>query len=257
MMPQIPGEVSLLALGACALAALVAGFVKGAVGFAMPMIMISAFGAFLKPELALAALILPTVAGNLWQAFRQGWRAAWRSVVAFRWLIGTLLLTIAASAQLVGRLTPGRFFLLIGIPVVLFATLQLAGLRLRIRTGQQTRAQVVAGLAGGFSGGISGVWGPPVVAFLSATDSPPADQMRVQGVIYGAGSLVLLAAHLESGVLNGQSTWLSALLVAPAAAGMALGFRLQARLDQERFRRVMLVVLALAGLNLIRRGLTG
>ena len=51
---------------------LFAGFVKGAVGFAMPMIMISAFSSFLPPETALAGLILPTVVTNLSQAFRQG-----------------------------------------------------------------------------------------------------------------------------------------------------------------------------------------
>ena len=38
---------------ACAVA-LGAGFVKGAIGFAMPLIMMSAFGSFMPPELALA-----------------------------------------------------------------------------------------------------------------------------------------------------------------------------------------------------------
>ena len=63
---------------------LFAGFVKGAVGFAMPMIMISAFSSFLTPELALAGLILPTVVTNLSQAFRHGWQPAWDTVVTYR-----------------------------------------------------------------------------------------------------------------------------------------------------------------------------
>ena len=50
----------------------VAGFVKGAVGFAMPLIMISAFTAFLAPDQALAGLILPTLLTNISQAFRAG-----------------------------------------------------------------------------------------------------------------------------------------------------------------------------------------
>jgi uncharacterized membrane protein YfcA len=36
---------------------LLAGFVKGAVGFAMPMIMVSGLGTLLSPELAIATLI--------------------------------------------------------------------------------------------------------------------------------------------------------------------------------------------------------
>ena len=38
---------------------------------------------------------------------------------------------------------------------------------------------------------------------------------------------------------------------------MALGFRVQDRLDQARFRRWTLVVLVLAGLNLVRKALAG
>lgn len=52
---------------------LFAGFVKGTVGFAMPLILVSAFAVFLPQELALAGLILPTLLANVSQAFRQGW----------------------------------------------------------------------------------------------------------------------------------------------------------------------------------------
>ena len=55
------------------LVTLVAGFVKGAVGFATPTIMISGLGSFLAPEIALAGLILPTLVNNVMQALRQAW----------------------------------------------------------------------------------------------------------------------------------------------------------------------------------------
>jgi len=38
---------------------------------------------------------------------------------------------------------------------------------------------------------------------------------------------------------------------------MWVGFRVQDRLDQQVFRRVVLSVLIVAGLNLVRRGLFG
>ena len=64
--------------------ALGAGLVKGLVGFAMPMIMISGLSSVIAPELALAGLILPTLATNGVQALRQGWKAAWGSIRRFR-----------------------------------------------------------------------------------------------------------------------------------------------------------------------------
>ncbi|MDP5360245.1 MAG: sulfite exporter TauE/SafE family protein, partial [Paracoccaceae bacterium] len=48
-----------------------------------------------------------------------------------------------------------------------------------------------------------------------------------------------------------------AFLVLPAMVGMWLGFWLGDRFDQERFRRATLLVLVIAGVNLIRRGLMG
>ena len=42
-------------------------------------------------------------------------------------------------------------------------------------------------------------------------------------------------------------------MVPAALVGMALGFAIHDRLDQKRFRQATLVILAIAGLNLIRR----
>ena len=39
-------------------------------------------------------------------------------------------------------------------------------------------------------------------------------------------------------------------------AGLFLGFKVQDRMDQALFRKATLAVLVIAGLNLIRRGLT-
>ena len=52
--------------------AFLAGLVKGLVGFAMPMVLISGLGSVVAPDLALAWLIMPTLVTNAWQALRQG-----------------------------------------------------------------------------------------------------------------------------------------------------------------------------------------
>ena len=61
--------------------ALFAGLVKGVVGFAMPTILISGLTFVLAPEQALAALIVPTLVTNGWQALRQIGRASCRERV--------------------------------------------------------------------------------------------------------------------------------------------------------------------------------
>lgn len=234
-----------------------AGVVKGMVGFAMPMIMISLMGGFVAPDVALAGLILPTVVTNGMQALRQGMGEAWASVRRF-WLFMVIgLAALLVSAQLVRVLPQEVLLLMIGAPVAVFALSQLMGWQLRLPA--RGRRWIEAGIGGfaGFIGGFSGVWGPPTVAYLTALDTPKTEQMRVQGVIYGLGAVALLGAHVGSGVMRAETMPFSLAMVAPAVLGTWLGFCIQDRIDQRAFRRATLVVLLIAGLNLVRRGLIG
>lgn len=235
--------------------ALVAGLIKGIVGFAMPMILISGLGSVMSPELALAGLILPTLVTNAWQALRQGVRAAWGSLKRYRVFLLAGFMVMLLSAQLVPVLPEQTLFLLIGVPIVLFAALDLAGRPFRPLHQLGRRAEALLGSVAGFFGGISGIWGPPTVAMLTAQQTEKRESVRIQGVIYALGAFVLLGAHLGSGVMRVQTLPLSLFLVLPAMIGMFAGLKLQDRLDQAQFRRVTLVVLLLAGLNLVRRGL--
>lgn len=248
----LPLSLLLLAMGVT----FVGGVVKGIVGFAMPMVMISGLSTFLPPELALAALIIPTLVANMWQAFRQGLLAAWASLVKFRVYLISGLVFLILSAQLVRVLPQGVLFLIIGAPVTLFALMQLRGWTFRLN-GQSVGIEVVIGCIAGFLGGMSGVWGPPTVAYLTAVATPKTEQMRVQGAIYGLGAVALVGAHAQSGVLRAETLPLSVMMVLPALAGMYLGLKIQDRIDQDMFRRATLWVLIIAGLNLVRRGVMG
>jgi uncharacterized membrane protein YfcA len=249
----VPPEIFAL----CALITLGAGMVKGMVGFAMPMIMISLMGSLIAPELALAGLIVPTLVSNGWQALRQGVREALGSVRQFRlfMIVGGVALMI--SAQMVRVIPVPAMLILIGAPVTVFALLQLLGWRPHLPNGNTPALEAGVGAFAGTIGGFSGTWGPPTVLYLTALDTPKRDAVRIQGVMYGLGSIVLLFAHVGSGVMRAETLPLSLALTVPAVAGMALGFRLQDRIDQVLFRRATLVVLAVAGLNLLRRGMMG
>lgn len=138
---------------------LLASFVKGAVGFAMPMVMVSGLALFLPAPLALAMLIMPTLASNLWQALRQGRAAAWTSLQPFRLYLAVLVLAILATAQLVRWLSEDALYLILGLPITVLALMQLAGVRFRVRPGQRRAADLGVGLLAGGMGGLSGVWG--------------------------------------------------------------------------------------------------
>ncbi len=250
-------EIPLLLLLAAVGLTFLAGFVKGVTGFALPMIMISGMASFLAPEVALAGLILPALFANYWQAGRQGLGPALSSARKHRGFIAVVLICLVISAQFVTHLPASTLFLILGIPVTLFAVLQLIGWRPTLDAEDHLVAEIGVGVFAGGIGGLSGVWGPPTVLYLTALNVPKVEHVRVQGVAYALGATALTLAHLRSGVLDANGLRFSALLVLPAMLGMAAGFAIQDRLDQEKFRWAILVVLVASGLNLTRRGVFG
>lgn len=256
-MSQLIAEFGAFAMAGAFMVLLFGGFVKGAVGFALPMITISGVGSLMSAEAAIAAIILPSLTTNIRQSFRNGPAEAIGSIRKYWRLNITLLALIGVFAQLVVWLPEAFLFIVIGCMVTIAGVIQLSGWRPQFPPHRVPQAEVGTGLVSAFFGGLAGVWGPPILLYLLARDTPKAEMVRVQGIAFLFGSIVLLVAHLQSGVLNSSTLSFSALLAIPAIAGMALGQMAQDWLDQERFRVVTLVVLVIAGLNLLRRGIIG
>ena len=236
--------------------ALFAGFVKGAVGFAMPMIMIGAFSSFLPPEVALAGLIVPTLITNLSQAFRQGMGPALGTVQTYWRILVATIIFIVISAAFVHVIPQKLFLLLLGLPIAIFALLQLAGRNLALKLEHRTRAEWILGAIGGLYGGVSGIWGPPLLVYLLSIKADKRETVRVQGVVFLIGAFVLLLAHIHSGVLNPATGAFSVALAVPAQIGQVAGSLIQDRLDQSKFRRWTQLLLVLTGLNLARQAIS-
>jgi uncharacterized membrane protein YfcA len=252
----LPGIDPTILISAVAIT-MVAGIVKGVIGFAMPLIMVSGLTSVMDPKLALAAIILPIVFSNGLQTFRKGVRPAIEAARQYWRYLVMVCIAIFLAAQLVPTIPTGAFFLILGIPVIVLASIQLAGWRPSIPEAHRAAAEWIIGTVSGILGGLAGTWGPTTVLYLLAVNTPKAQQILVQGVVYGLGSLTLLVAHLQSGILNRETAPLSAALLIPALIGMWLGFQIQDRINHERFRQITLIVLVIAGLNLIRRGVFG
>ncbi|MGV6840730.1 MAG: sulfite exporter TauE/SafE family protein [Planktomarina sp.] len=233
--------------------ALVAGTIKGVVGFALPLILVTGLTFFVGPELAVAALLLPTLITNGWQALRQGKEAAIVSIKR-HWkfmAVGGLMLLL--TTQTVPRLNDATFYLLLGVMVTFFALVLLSGWMPSPRQAGPLRA--VLALIGGFTGGIAAIWGPPTVAYLSTFDMDRKEFIRVQGIVYGLGALVLVLGHSASGLFTLPRMGLSAVMLVPTMVGIWIGTQIQDRINQKTFRTAVLMVLVITGLNMIRRGI--
>ncbi len=112
------------------------------------MILISGLSSFIAPELALAGLIFPTLITNGMQAMRQGRRAAWESMKRFRLFLLIGLFCLLISAQMVRVLPQEVLLLIIGVPVMAFALMQIAGRNIVLSSANRRVEASVAAFAG-------------------------------------------------------------------------------------------------------------
>lgn len=244
-------------LAAIAGVMLLGGFVKGTVGFALPMVALAGLGLFLTAQEAIAIILVPAAMSNFWQTLRQGMPAARETFSRF-WPINlTMAAALIVCAQFVPRIPSATLFVLLGIAVSTAAALQLLGWRPRAQRDMPGRAviEVGVGLLAGIIGGITGVWGPIILYWLIALDTEKTAQVRMLGVNFLIGWWALVGAHLGSGVLGETTFLVSVAMLIPVLIGMFFGMKVQDRVDQVLFQRLTLIVLCVAGLNLLRRGL--
>ena len=236
---------------------LLGGYVKGAIGFALPMIAVAGGATVLDAQTAVAAVILPALFANIFQAFREG-AGALLSVLKRFWPgIAVIMVMIVLSAPLLVWLPEWAIFLTLGVGVGLFAIIQLLGWRPTISPERERPISLGIGVISGFYGGVAGMWGPAYILFLTALKLPKAEHVRAAGACFLAGGIIITPAHAATGILTGERLYLSLTLIPVAYLGMALGQRLQDRLDPEVFRKVTLIVLVLSAINLLRRSAFG
>jgi uncharacterized membrane protein YfcA len=250
-------DLTTITLFLALLIALTAGIVKGAVGFAMPLIIMSGLSSLMDPKFALAAIIIPIVVSNLLQTFRQGIAPALDAIKEHWRYVLIVCVMIFVFAQLVPHIPSRTFYFVLGFPVVILAAIQLLGVSFTIKPNQKSWAEPLIAIISGAFGGLAGTWGPTTVLYLLAINTPKAKQVIIQGVVFGMGSFTILGAHIQSGILNAYTAPLSMMLLPIALFGMWIGFKIQDRLDQARFKQITLFVLVIAGLNLLRRGFFG
>lgn len=233
---------------------MVAGVVKGTIGFGLPLVAVSILMQFLSKEWALALMILPVVLSNLFlgvegRLFLPSLRRFWPAIVA-------LCVGIMLGAHSLGALPQEAFSMIIGLVVIGFALAEQFRLVLPVSPARERSVGVAAGLVGGLLGGVSTAFGPLLIMYLTALRLDKAAFIAAIGAIWTFGSLALIVAFNRAGILVGERFAWSLAACLPVGIGLWVGSRLRGRIAQGPFRRLVTVALFLLGANLIRRALT-
>jgi len=228
---------------------LLAGTVKGVVGFGLPTVVLALLTvAFGLPQ-AMALMLVPSIATNVWQAASGGnAKAILRRIWPFL-LMATL--TIWLGAEALSRIELHLLSALLGLLLIVYAAISLAGLHFSLTEVQARWAGPAFGTVNGVLTGMTGTFVVPGVMYLQALGLPRDMLVQAMGMLFLASTLALGIALQGQGFLTLELGGLSAAALIPAVIGMALGQRLRRRLSEAVFRRVFFAALLILGAYII------
>lgn len=228
------------------LAAFAGGFVSGFSGFAMGLVVSGVWLHIITP-LQTAALIagyglLTQGYGIIKLRHALNWRAIWPLILgsAIGIPVGVYLLTLINPLYL----RAGT-----GVVLVVYSAYSL----LRPAIGPfaiGTAGDIAIGFANGILGGLTGLGG--VISTISCQwRGWPKDVQRgvFQPVLFGAFVVINISTGL-AGAFTPETLWLYAAGLPFLVAGLWIGFKLYGAIDDETFRKALLLLLLLSGLSL-------
>ena len=222
-----------------------AGFVKGMVGLGLPTVSLGLLSIIVDLPTAMAMLVMPSLATNVWQALAGGqigalWRRLWRFLLMAVVMVhlGAQLSTLVET-QFLHRCL-GALLLLYAISGLMTKPPQLSP-RLEMILGP------VCGAINGLLTGLTGTLFVPGVMFLQSIGLPRDALVQAMGMLFAASTASLGLALYRHNLMPLSLGILSAAALLPALIGMQIGLGLRQRLSQDLFRQLFLI--ALGGLG--------
>jgi uncharacterized membrane protein YfcA len=222
-----------------------AGAVKGIVGFGLPTVSLALLTvAFGLPQ-AMALMLVPAFVSNIWQALAGGNPLALlRRIWPFLLMAG---ITVWLGALALTRIDVQLLSGLLGLLLVVYALVSLAGLKLSLTARQEAWAGPLIGSVNGVLTGMTGSYVVPGVMFLQAIGLPRDLLVQAMGMLFLVSTLALGLALGGNDFLSLELGLVSTGALVPALTGMLLGQRLRRRLPEQRFRQLFFVALLLLG----------
>jgi uncharacterized membrane protein YfcA len=232
---------------------LLAGTVKGVVGFGLPLVSITLLTPFYGLVDAIAIMLLPSVVTNFWQAVSGGrlvvlWQRLWPLYVSGAMstvLAGSVLVQIDAYWPTV----------LLGGVILAYSLVGLASWQPSKPGARETWLSPVTGVVTGLITGLTGVLVFPLAVYFQSLDLDRRVLFQAMGIYLLLANVALASAFGWQGAFPDGITRLAVIGIAAGLAGMALGQRIQTLLSAEQFKRVFFVSLAVVGVFIFLRAL--
>jgi uncharacterized protein len=231
-----------------AVAFLLAGFVKGALGLGLPTVAMGLLAVSMAPAQAIAIVIVPAIVTNLWQTFggpylRDIFRRLWPL------LIGTaagIWLNAGALTGPYARYTT----IALGLLLAINAIIGLTKFSFSVVPRHEKWVGGIVGLITGMISAATGVQVVPSVPYLQAIGMEKEELIQALGVFFSVATLALSFNLTAAGLLTAATALPGAVAMAASFAGMFIGQAVRTRLQPDVFRRWFQIGMIILGVYL-------
>lgn len=246
-------DTSSFILIAAAAALFAGGLAKGMLGVGLSMIALPLLYTALPIRDAVAIMYGPLLVMNVWQTFQGGWfltafKKFWPmmlAVVAGSWLGAKALVGIDAKTLQV----------IVGASVAGFSLVNLLQPKLSVPPKHALWLSIVVGVVGGFFGGLTLFIGPAVIMFMVALRVPKDEFIGTIALVYLLGIILAGVTYVAEGLLRAEHIVPTALACVPVFIGMLAGQWIRGRVNEDTFRKVLLIAMIVIGINMVRQAL--
>lgn len=224
---------------------LLAGAVKGVIGLGLPTVSLGILTAAIDLPTAMALLLVPSFVTNLWQGMVGGKLGA---ILSRTWPFLLLaVITVPIGGLALARLDLSMLSGLLGVLLIVYGVLSLAGLRITVPGSSESWAGPLFGAVNGVLTGMTGSFVVPGVMYLQALGLPRDTLVQAMGILFTLSTVALGVALGGNNLLTVDLAWVSSAAVLPAIVGMVLGQQLRKLLSEHVFRRVFFSALLVLG----------
>lgn len=231
-----------------------AGMSTGSTGLGFAQLSAVGLAFVVDPKMAVILLSITVPPVSALQLLRHRSSAVeWRHRMLI--LFASCLVGVPIGAFLLTVLSVRVIAVLLGVFTLAFVFTRLRRPTFGIAPQHERLIAPLVGVTAGIFNGTIGVSGPVLGSYLIAIGVSAATFAFTIQTLFLTMTLLRLGGLVALGEITPTVLLTGGLLLVPAIAGQSVGFWLQQRVSTQGFERAVLVVMAIAGIGLLVRGL--
>lgn len=229
----------------------IASFLKGLTGLGFSTLCLGLLAVFIDLKLAIPLVFLPSIssnfmvmiqAGRFFEALKRFWPLYLSALPGL--IVGMLFLTASHSD------TPKA---VLGIVMLLYGIWGLKNGTGTLCESKEKRLMTPVGLVSGLVNGATGSQIMPIMPYLLSLKMDRDLFVQTINCSFTICTLVMMAGLGKLGLVTHDVMYISAGGIVPVAVGIFLGGKLRQRVSEERYRKLVLMLLILLGVSLVVR----